>query len=328
MSNYNPISKGMQLIVFIFIKSNLLLRREKMKLKVFSLILVVSLLLTGSLQAQTVVSNFQFSATATILGKVSFTVDLSNTVSPTILAFGTVPLNNTPLVAQNAGQPSYAKISYECTYSTWRIKCYTDNFDASANPRYVGPQPGYYGEINDGTGLIRDDGTGSNVSSTPIKVWSDVKAPDGSYAKAPCQWWDGSGTGISPDVPNPAYEGQETGLYWVNRDLNGNSTNTDAIFTNAHWAEADVTPAYDANGDGDTLDDYSTLGKVLEYSPWLPVCNDPDVVTGATTCELMNSEIACGVITSQEFKAYFAITDDVGGGAFATDQLYFELYVP
>ncbi len=309
-----------------------------MKNRISIFILVLVLFSAGILSAQTVVSNFRFTATASVSGKLTFDVVLSNVAVPGTLDFGVVALSDTPKVATNTatGGYSYAYIVYDVTYAAdWRIKCYTDNEAAGAIPRYVGPQDGLYGEKNDGSGLVRVDGTGTNNGSTYIKVYSDAKNPDNTYAKAPCTIWSGTHV-LNNGIPNPAYQGGETSLYWVNQDLDGNGTNVNALtpVTHGGWTEAlngggYTHAAIDANGDGDMTDTIDNLGKVFEYAPWMPVVSDNDdpLFSDANTAELMNSAIGCGMTTSGAIKAYFAITDDVGGGSFQTDQLYFEMYV-
>lgn len=274
----------------------------------------------------------QFSATASIASKLIFSVALFNADTANTFDFGAVPIDNTPRIARNGSDVfTYAEVTYDTSHANWAIKVYTDNTNAGASPRYTGDGNLLYGNLNDGTGLIGNGSGATTNNSTPIKAWCDCKAPDGSFAKGPCQWWVGSAA--NQFVPDPAHEGGETSLYWKSIDMNLDGTNGNYCYeTNEHWTEAaqilpnNTHPAYDVNGDGDTGDDYTTLGKVFEWSYWMQVTADKDVVAGANTAILYDSQITCGqgFLQSGNFKTYFAITDDLAG-TFDTDQLIFEM---
>lgn len=283
------------------------------------LILVLALAMNVSAQVSRLTN---FTATANVEGSVSFSVVLNNTISPTALNFGTIQANNIPVIASNAGQPSYAAITYNHNYPLWEVKVYTDNTSPTANPQYVGTGNQLYGNIDDGTGLVLTGNATNRTHSSPIKVWCNTKFPNGSYAKAPCLWWKGTATGFY-GVPKPA---NETALYWVDQDINGGGI---AAITNQGAFEA--TYGFDANGDGDTVDIIGTsgtnasinnLGSVFEYSYWMPVTADKDVYTGANTPVLIDDALAYGV-TSGTINAYFGVTDDVFG-ALQTSKLIFE----
>ncbi|MDD5066598.1 MAG: hypothetical protein PHF84_06080 [bacterium] len=270
-----------------------------------------------------------FIATANVSGALTFSVVLSNSSVARTIAFGNIQANNIPAVATNAGRPTFAFITYSLNYANWEIKVYTDNTNSLANPRYRGTGNLLYGSINDGTGLVGNGSGATSSNSTPLKVWSDAKFPDGAFAKAPCSKWKGTASGFY-GLPKPA---SETTLYWVNQDMNNDGDSLDAITTNSGWREDGVSgpvhPAYDANGDGDTSDSVNgstgdALGKVFEYPSWMSVTADKLKVAGANTAILMDSDVGSGTITSGNVKTYFAMTDDVTG-SFRTDQLIFEL---
>ena len=259
----------------------------------------------------------------------SFNVSLSNVDVAGIIDFGYVSSNHIPKIARNsAGKFSFACINYNIHsfVSSWKIVVYTENTNASANPRYKGVGNLKYGERDDGTGLVGIGGGAGLSNSTPIKVWCDAKNSDGTFAKAPCDNWKGTALGLQ-GVPDPAWQGGSTNLYWKNQDLNGNGTNVNVIQTNAHWLESVYN--YDANGDGD-FSDSSTgtsgdrLGRVYEWSCWMPVTSDDRVVPGANTAVMIDNTVNGSM--SGSLKVYFAITD-ILTGIFKTNQLIFELVI-
>jgi hypothetical protein len=294
-----------------------------------SIIVFIALLVfSAGLNAASKRTNFTM--TANVSGSLSFSVVLSNAASPTIINFGGIVAGaNVPIIATNAGKPTCAKIVYNHNYPSWQIKAYTANKDAGATPRYVGIDPGKYGTVDDGTGMIIDNGSGTNVHSSPIKIWANTKMPDGTLALAPTPYWVGLGTLYG--VPKPT---SETKYPWIATNFNGINGATEAITNGFTEAAAGI----DVNGDGDLLDvvDGSTnnswsvapgsvnhLRKVFEYSCWQAVTMDSVVVPGAATPILFSDVLAYGV-TSGSFKVYFAMTDDVAG-VLKTNKLYFEL---
>ncbi len=259
----------------------------------------------------------------------SFTVSLSNVDVAGIIDFGHVSSNHIPKIARNSvGKFSFACIDYSIHNfgSFWKIIVYTDNTNVLANPRYKGPGNLKYGERDDGTGLVGFGGGAGASNSTPIKVWCNATNSDGTYVKAPCDHWKGTNAGLQ-GVPDPAYQGGSTNLFWKNQDLNANGADDNVVQTNAHWLES--ANNYDANGDGD-LNDSSTgtvgdrLGQVYEWSCWMPVTSDNRVVPDANTAVLAGSAITNTM--PGKVKVYFAITDSIVG-IFKTSQLIFELVI-
>ncbi len=293
--------------------------------------LVVIFALSAGLSAATKITNF--TATADVGGFVNMTVSISNSISPTIFNFGSFAGGvNIPVIATNAGKPTFAKVVYDLNYPSWKLVVFNDNrcnVVPKANPRYVGDGNEEGGNINDGTGLISDDLTGTNIHSSPMQVWADVKMPNGTLALAPCPYWVGLGSLYG--VPKPL---NETGLPWKAQDLNSDGDSIDAITTGFLETDPANHPNIDVNGDGDFMDvvDGTTnnswsaasgtanhLRQVFEYSCWRWLTKE----SSAGVPVLMSDTLAYGV-GHGSFKTYFAITDDVAG-ALKTSKLVFEL---
>ncbi len=332
------------------------------KILLLSLVFLMIFAFNVNLQAQAEVTNLKFTAIASVDTKKGLSVVFSNELTVNDqLDFGDVPTINIPYIARNGGGDfTYATVSYECTKPNWEIKVYTDNTLLSANPGFKDANSWpLFGDMNDGSGLVGDGTKGATTNnSAPIKVWSDCKFLDGGFAKAPCNEW--VGCAANQFVPDPVQGEKELYWYIYGQDLGGNGPpdgkfHTNVICSNSHpgWGEAENIgpnphPDYDANGDGDFLDGVNsnppnqTLGKVFEYSFWMPVVADRDVYeegavissdyihdgktcpATANTAIIMNSELGSGRVTEGVVHTYFAITDDVAG-SFKTTELIFEL---
>lgn len=295
-----------------------------MKKMIILCLVVLMLGLTVSLNAQVT-----FSATASITSQLTMTVTLQNTAAPTVLDFGSVTGgSNVPVIANNGGPFSYAQVTYSTNEPSWKIRVYTDNIIAGT---YTGTGTGEYGELNDGSGLVKVETDGTSDYSTYLKWWCNARYADAGagdpYFAAPCTLWDGSG--MTNGVPVPA---DETLLYWAPKgeDLDGSGEDAPGYYTtvltaatHSGWTEAlngggYPHRAYDANGDGDTIDPIADLGSVFENAIWRGVVESGSLADG-------NKVIgAAGLPQSGVYDVYFAVTDD-NPGSFSTADLTFEI---